>query len=196
MVKAMDIKWEIEPDIDALRGAYSLLSTDAGECVKRLEALAGHGSVMSMVYLGHIFSGGTQMTRDWPRAEKWYLEAQKHGSYIAQFNLGAHYYNNKEFDRAKSIFKIGADKNDGPSMHYLACVFLREGTKESLNTAYSLLDRASTIGHLRSRLLYSKLMLGGRFGLLAIGRGVPIFVHAAIDAIRGALTTPSDELLR
>jgi TPR repeat protein len=66
--------WENEPDIDELC-LHASLSTDPTRALAGLRALAGRGSVMSMVYIAYAYRTGIGTKIDLTQAEEWHRRA-------------------------------------------------------------------------------------------------------------------------
>jgi TPR repeat protein len=67
--------WADEPDLDRLRSAYALQSSDPKRALAEFQALADIGSVMSLNYIAYIFEIGRGVPRDLAKAEEYYQRA-------------------------------------------------------------------------------------------------------------------------
>ncbi|MHB1304854.1 MAG: tetratricopeptide repeat protein [Acidiphilium sp.] len=187
----MNELWKQEPDLTQLRYAHDLLTTEPAKALVVLQKLADDGSVMSMIYLAGGFEAGIFGVISLPEAEKWYLRAYENGSYTAQFNLGALYFNSGQYDAAKKIFMNGVSQDDPPSMYWLARIYLRDkGNGESLNRARNLLERAAGRGHFYARRKLSVLTMKGCFGMWKAPRGFCMFLATAVAGIKIARDHP------
>jgi uncharacterized protein len=182
--------WENEPNLDKLRQLHALQSTDPTRALAGLRALAGRGSVMSMVYIAHAYRTGNGTKIDLTQAEEWHRRAVAAGIVGASYELGRGHLRRMAYRGALDAFRIGAKENYAPSMNMLALMYLRgEGVPIDAAKARDLLEGAVAQGHVFSKRNLGKLLMSGRFGRKHMVRGFFLFVAALTDAL---IVTPID----
>jgi TPR repeat protein len=183
-----------EPDLERLRSAHALLSTNIAEGMVELEVLANAGSIMGMLYLAQAYELG--QNADHVKAERWYRLAFERGSATALFSLGSIYYKRKDYVAAEKMFAEGASKNDAPSMYWLASIYLStQSGPEKSEQARILLEDATKRGQVHAKHGLGLLYLKGRFGMKNIPRGLWLFLTGIIDAVRVTYRDPSSRRL-
>jgi uncharacterized protein len=182
--------WENEPNLDKLRQLHALQSTDPTRALAGLRALAGRGSVMSMVYIAHAYKTGNGTKIDLTQAEEWHRRAVAAGIVRASYESGRGHLRRMAYRGALDAFRIGAKENYAPSMNILALMYLRgEGVPRDAAKARDLLEGAVAQGHVFSKRNLGKLLMSGRFGRKHMVRGFFLFVAALTDVL---IVTPID----
>lgn len=183
-----------EPDLERLRHAHALLSTNVPQALTELEALAERGSITSMLYLAHAYVRGGNP--DIARAEEWYRSAYEKGSSSALYNLGSFYYKKGDFFEAEKIFLDGYSKKDAPSMYWLATIYLVDPKhRDKFNQAKDLLENAIVLGNVSAKHGLGLLMMKGRYGLKNFPRGLWLFLGGMVDAFMVTCRDPSSRRL-
>lgn len=141
-------EWEREPDIAAIERAGLL---DESEAELQYKVLVERGSMFSMLRLAHIFEfrPPEQGGPDFKQAEFWYCRAVDSGSAVATFHCGYFYFRRKNYDKAKDMFAMGAEREYAPSIVRLAHHYLFGlGVTQDHPKARNLLGQASELGNL------------------------------------------------
>src|SRR5271155_3566264 len=89
--------WKNEPDLNAFGEASDLCEIDAREAIRRLTALAGRGSIQSMIQIAYMYQIGKGVDKDLGKAEDWLVRAAKLGSNDAGYRLGQLYRDEGRF---------------------------------------------------------------------------------------------------
>jgi len=182
-----------EPNREALQAVHALLSKDKQAAISRLEQLAAQGSVMSMLYLAHVFERGE--LKNPKLAEEWHRTAYQHGALPGAFGLGSYHYDAGNLAAAERYFREGIIHNDPRSMYWLATLFRRHFGDEKKAEVKNLLERSITLGHVRAKNSLSFLLMKGEYGLSSIPRGIFLYFSSLIDGFRVALKDPDSPLL-
>ena len=183
-----------EPDLERVRRAHALLSSNASRGMAALETLANEGSVLSMLYLAQAHQFGPYA--DSAKAERWYRSAYERGSATALFSLGSIAYRRGDYATAERYFAEGASKDDGPSTYWLATIYLTHPSQcADAEQVRVLLERAIKTGQIRAKHGLGLLYLRGQFGIRYIPRGIWLFVAGMIDAFRTTFRDPSNRRL-
>ncbi len=183
-----------EADMNALRTAYNMVSSNSPKGLVELEELASHGSIMAVLYLAHeykLVDGPDNLI-----AEKWFRSAYESGSSTALLNLGLLYYRRNEYDQAEKIWLEGVQRHDGPSMCWLALMYLGKlGYHAKKDEAKSLFDPANELGQIRAQFRLGQLLISGQYGVSEIPRGLLLLLEFAISVFKTAYRKPDDQRL-
>jgi tetratricopeptide (TPR) repeat protein len=172
-----------EHDLERLRHAYDLLHTDRFRAMKELENLANEGSVMSALYLADCFEQEPTIKID--QAEKWLKFAFEQGSARGLFKLAEHYTKIQDYDDAEKVYQVGVSQNDGPSMYYLAKLYMKTNRyKVTSSEIRSLLEKAAALGQAKAARDLWLLYIKGVFGIWNIPKGVFLLVGFILKAFK------------
>jgi len=164
---------ERDPDLQALDEATRLWRSDPKSGFPRLAALAGRGSIMSMLLVGLSYEQGTGVSEDRDLAEQWYRLAFEEGSQKGQLLLGQLYETWSEFTKCEQVYAVGADSGWAPGLYHLARMrLLPPRTPSRLEDARVLLEQAAAQGDLGAQIDLMRLLVRGRFGLRRIPSGL------------------------
>lgn len=193
----MDVDWASEPDLEKLREAQALIGRNTARAIVELRALADRGSVMSIVYLADIFENGRGIDRNDLEAERLYKQAYALGSHIAMFNLGAHYFNRKNYKMADEVFSIGSSRGDSASTYHLARIYLLDrSVPDNVERARKLLEEAASAGHILAKKRLALLLMKERYGWRNKMKGLWMFLKVPCQGCKVALRDLSSPLLR
>jgi tetratricopeptide (TPR) repeat protein len=180
-----------EPDLVRLRQAYALLQTDSSHAIEELQKMASAGSVMSALYLSECF--GKEPYIDLKKAEKWLKMAYGQGSARGLFCLAAHYVKIENYAEAEKIYLDGVEKNDGPSIYYLAKLYLKTNRYSIASPEVkNLFERAAALGQAKAMRDVWLLYIKGAFGIWNIPKGVFLLISYIFRVFRGAVGQRSD----
>ncbi len=162
----MDENWQCEPDLEELRLSHDLIAVNVNEAIERLTNLADRGSIMSMIYLGHIYQNGPTIPPDFKNAERWLARASEQGSGVALYYLGMMYLKEERYDKARFTFEASSSAGNNTaayrlgSIYRLGSLYIRGlGGPKDFFEARRLLALASQGGHLRARRELSYLLM-------------------------------------
>jgi TPR repeat protein len=174
--------WESEPDLQQLRRAHGLLTTDPARALTDLKSLADRGSVMSMVYIADAYKNGIGTRVDLSQAREWYTRAGDLGSLLSIYELGRLCLDLKQYSDAKYAFERGAARGHMPSMNMLGKMYYN-GLAGEKNFAKSreLFEKSAAMGHVFAKRNLGVLLLKGGFGPTQALRGVWLFLSALKD---------------
>jgi TPR repeat protein len=167
--------WATEPDQAKVHEAHSFIKTDPARARSEFRALAERGSVASMIYLGWMFHTGAGMPSDLREAENWYRRAFDCGSDKVIVYLGRVYRRQREYTKAKQVFRVGVERGIRGAMYGLAITYLNDGEPHDATEVRALLERAAALGHPYAMGSLPRLLLRGKFGLLNIPKAIPAY---------------------
>ena len=184
MTSATGIDWTSEPDLDRLRRARAMLATKPGPAIIELSALAGRGSIMSMVYLGEVYANGEIAQLDLEEAEKWYRRAADSGSVRAQYYLGRLYGRLNRFQEAERALRCASDFDFHPALHSLGLMYLFwTGVPKDVARSKQLLARASSLGNVPARGALAWILMKHCRGTVAKLKGGWLYISAFLMGI-------------
>ncbi len=189
--------WANEPDLERLRAANAVLGSDPRHALTIFQDLEKRGSIMSLVYIGHMFENGLGVKQDLSASERYYRRAYEGGSTSGLFSLGAVYWKSGDYVRAEQMFLRGSERRDPRSLYWLACIYLNKTIDNGrYEKAATLLEQAYSMGHIQSGRRLGRLLMTGRFGLLRKLMGLRLIISAAIAGAKIAVLNPSDERVK
>ena len=157
--------WASDPLKDQMREAYAAFKTAPEIGFQRFLALAEHGSVWSMAWIGWAYSKGKGTLSDVALGENWYRRAFESGSHLGLLGYGSLLWRRGDFAKCEEVSGVGATSDLAPAMYWLAlCRLHCCNTRKTLREVRPLLERASAKGCLAARYWLAKWMLRGRFG--------------------------------
>jgi len=193
------MRWEDEPDPEALRSAQNSLSTNPVQALKKLRELANRGSTMSKIYLADAYEKGVGGAPDLAACEEWLRRASETGSSYATFRLGKLYLKIRQQARAYDAFCASASKSYAPAQTVLAEMYFQGvPIKRDVDRAIDLLEQAATQGHVYAKGRLAQLYLHGMSGYFFGGvlhpnrfiRGLWLWSTGFYDAL---VSDPADE---
>jgi TPR repeat protein len=183
-----------EQNLDELRKAHALLSSNRSKGLVDLEALANNGSVLAMLYLANAYI--SQKPPVYSLAEKLFRGAYERNSSRALFSLGVLYSKIGKYDEAERLFLEGNSEGDGPSMYGLARLYLSNiYFKNKRGEAKYLLENAIKCGQVRAKIRLSYLFLSGAYGVFNIPRGLWLFFTGIPETVGVAYRDPHSQRL-
>jgi TPR repeat protein len=97
---------------------------------------------------------------------------------------------------AEDLWSDGVSKNDGPSMFWLASLYLASSSiRVKRAEIKALLERANALGQLRAKHRLGVMLMVGRYGIINIPRGVFLFLRFLISGFKVALRDPTSRRL-
>lgn len=183
-----------EPDPKALHLAHALLSSNPEAGLAELESLANRGSVMALLYLANEWK--LKGKDKFPIAQKWYRRAYDKMSATALLNLALTYSDQGNYDEAEALWKSGVAKGDGPSMFWLANLYLSNARYvEKKGQAIDLLEKASALGQIRAKHHLALILMKERYSIRGVMRGISLYVQTIAQGIRIAYRDPTSRRL-
>jgi TPR repeat protein len=181
-----------EPDRTALYHAHALLSTNPQLGLANLEALANRGSIMALLYIANEWR--LKGKENYPTAQKWYRLAYEKMSATALWYLALIYYDQNDYNAAEEILKDGVSKKDGPSMYWLADLYLAhyQGKRHEVK---ALLEHANAMGHLRAKSRLARMLMIERHDVRSFTRGLRLYFQVITRGFSLAHRDPTDRRL-
>jgi TPR repeat protein len=179
-----DVDWTSEPDLEELRTAHSMLTTNFELAHSRLERLAEKGSTASMWYLGDAFASGRNTSKNLDKAKFWYEKAEQRGWIAASYRLGRICFELQDYKGAFDAFSRGSAINYTPAIYRLAWMYKEGlGAAKDANECRRLLSVAQSRGHLFAKRDLSGMYMGGSFGISQIPTGILMFFSLVADVV-------------
>lgn len=192
------IDWSRESNIECLRKAYDLLSSDPEKSEQLLHGLAQTGSVASMLYLGWAYQNGIIGGRvDCDNSERWYLSAVDHGSKLAAYFIANLYLSNGKSDKAIVILSNENLSCYSPALFVLGKIYYYGiGVDKNISLAKIFFEAAARLGHVFAKRKLSGLLLSGKYGFPGAIRGVLLLTSSIFGVIIVGMRDPSSDKLR
>jgi RimJ/RimL family protein N-acetyltransferase len=173
--------WAVEPDVQQLRKAQTLLDTDPKSAIEIFHQLAAKGSIRSMVSLGTIYRRGTDIQRDLVEAERWYEKAAARGHIPGSYGLALTHLKAGYYRKAVIQFEIGANANFIPSIYMLGEMLYRaQGVSRNVAKARQLWEQVNARGYLPAKAALGRLLMEGHFGVMPGFRGIWLRLEAVV----------------
>lgn len=158
-------EWDDEPFPGELWDALQLLNENPGSGRAMLTDLAGQGSTLAMMYLGHSLTKSGNDS-ELAMGEDWLIRSAKRGSLEGRFQLFAHYERQQKGDMAVAELKAMADTGYAPAMYHLGSTLYRgKLVKQDIPEAVKYLNMAKAAGHLPAMGLLAWIYRKEDFGL-------------------------------
>jgi TPR repeat protein len=158
-------EWDEEPLAGELWDALQARKRDRAEGIALLNDLAGRGSALAMMYLGHAQVRGEDQDQV-ALGEQWLIKSATRGSIEGRFQLAQHYKRQKDGSKALAELKALASQGYTPAMYDLGLLLFRgELVDKSVPKAVGYLKMAISGGHLPSMGLLAKIYRKEKFGI-------------------------------
>jgi TPR repeat protein len=139
-----------------------------------LEA-AEAGSAGAMESVGWHYDSGTVVTADFDRAADYYRRAICAGSWMATIAYARLLAEHGHFDECENVLRDGVRLDFVAAYFWLAWLrYDRSPTRATCREIRPLLDYAAEQGHPGAKQTLGRLMTKGKFGILAIPRGLKL----------------------
>jgi TPR repeat protein len=115
-------EWDEEPLARELWEALQARKKDRCEGAAMLTNLAGRGSALAMMYLGHACAADDDRDQA-ARGEEWLIRSAEAGSIEGRFQLARHYERQGAWEKARKELEILAAKSYSPAMYFLGRLF-------------------------------------------------------------------------
>lgn len=147
-----------------------------------LEA-AEAGSPWAMESVAWYYDTGTVVAADFDRAADYYYRAICAGSWTATIGYARLLAEHGHFDKCESVLQDGVRLDFVPAYFWLAWLrYERAPTRATCREIRPLLDYAAEQGHPGAKQILGRLMIKGKFGILAIPRGLKL-LHETMPPI-------------
>lgn len=146
---------------------------DPQAAFRMLVEAAEAGSPQAMESVGWHYHSGTVVAADFDRAADYYHRAIGAGSWMATIAYARLLEEHGHFDDCETVLRDGVQLDFVPAYFWLARLrYERSTTRATCREIRPLLDYAAKQGHPGAKLTLARLMVKGRFGILAIPRGL------------------------
>ena len=161
--------------------ALELAKSDPDKALGQFEALAADGDAWAMRSLGNWYENGRHVEKDLQRAEQYYRDALRAGSWQATQQLARLLFVHSKEDRWDAILADGDAAGFVPSSVQLARYrYQRSSTRATAREVRPLLEKAAAAGHPGARMRLARWKALGYFGLGKIRQGLRE-IHAVYD---------------
>ncbi|HEV7660504.1 MAG TPA: hypothetical protein VGO55_11730 [Allosphingosinicella sp.] len=143
------------------------------EAAFRMFLEAAEAGSAAMEAVGWHYDTGTVVAADFDRAADYYHRAIGAGSWMATIGYARLLAEHGHFDACENVLRDGVRLDFVPAYFWLAWLRSeRAPTRATCREIRPLLDHAAEQGHPGAMLTLARLMAKGRFGILAIPRGL------------------------
>jgi hypothetical protein len=166
--------WNKEPDVDRLKSAELIQSTDPKAAFQIYLELAQIGSVRSMTLVAwhYAYGLGKVVESDDALAHDWYCRAIEGGSWMATRYYAQYQQSRGNIAHCEQMLEMGVNSDWIPAYFWLAHYRIKHSKSRNIyKEIRPLLEYAADKGHPWAKAKYSSLMLYGRFGLREIRHG-------------------------
>jgi TPR repeat protein len=158
-------EWDNEPLPGELWDALQLLEEDQVSGRAMLTDLAGQGSTLAMMYLGHSLTTSGNDS-ELALGEEWLIRSAEGGSLEGRFQLFAHYERQQKGELAVAELKTLTDAGYAPAMYALGSTLYRgKLVNQDIPEAVKYLNMAKAAGHLPAMGLLAWIYRKEDFGL-------------------------------
>lgn len=153
--------------------AYARKDADPEAAFRMLVEAAEAGSPTAMESVAWHYDTGTGVAADFGRAADYYHRAICAGSWIATIGYAWLLARHGHFDESESVLRDGIRLDFVPAYFWLAWLrYDRSPTPATCREIRPLLDYAAQQGHPGAKQTLGRLMVKGKFGILAIPGGL------------------------
>lgn len=133
------------------------------------------GSARALESVGWHYASGTVVAADFDRAADHYLRAIRAGSWMATIAYARLLAEHGDADGSEDVLRDGVVLDFVPAYFWLAWLrYDRAPTRATCRAIRPLLGYAAERGHPGAKQTLGRLMVKGKFGLLAIPRGLKL----------------------
>lgn len=196
-VAAARIELNNEPDVNSMRRFRDMLSSDPIEGLKGLERLSDQGSIVSMTYLGWIYSKGRRVEIDETRSRYWFTRAADAGSANAVTYLAQQNFKDGNFKDAFELYRKAAKEKSVTALCALAIMYKRGlFVERNIETSLMYFEEAASLGHVYAIRDIIYAMIGGVYGIKKVVTGILLLPRFVTYAARVRIEYPNSNLLR
>ena len=160
----MQREWDEEPLRRELWEALQARKQDHGAEIAMLTDLAGRGSALAMMYLGHAYASSGDHEQE-VQGEEWLIRSAKEGSIEGRFQLAQHYKRQKAWEKARAELEALAAQGYSPAMYDMGLLLYGGDLGyKAVPEAIHYLKMAINAGHLPSMALLSRIYRKEKFG--------------------------------
>lgn len=154
----------VEADSTKAMGLYTkALRMGDPELLQSLRAAADRGGTFECMALGHIFTEGIGVQRDYPQAGHYYSIVARKGNVTAMRDAGLAYLNGKEYKDALTWMRKGADAGNTTCDYYYGMMLCEGlGTSADPVSGAVYVRRAANAGNSNAMYLLSSLYRDGK----------------------------------
>jgi hypothetical protein len=165
---------------DQVDEAVALRKTDPKAGFLKLQELAEHGSVWSMVKVAACYRTGLGVAADAAQAEEWYRRASEQGCESALLNYCSLLISRGDRNAAEAAYSVAAAKDWAPALFWLAqSRTKRSKSHKTLLEVRPLIERAAALGSPNAKWILARNTALGRYGLRKIPRGLRLVSETA-----------------
>ncbi len=165
--------------------AYDRQDADPEGAFRMFVEAAEAGSPRAMETVGSYYETGTVVTADFDQAADHYYRAICAGSWMATIAYARLLAAHGDGDECEAMLRDGVELDFVPAYFWLAWLrYERTPTRATCRAIRPLLDYAANQGHPGAKKTLGTLMAKGKFGLLAIPRGLKLILETMPPILR------------
>lgn len=174
------ISQERAQNLDVIERAAEIEETDPSSAFQLYVEAAEAGSVWSLGMVGWHYWTGTGVAADAHKALEYYRRAICGGSWMATIHYARLLAELGHYDSCERTLEQGVAADFVPAYFWLAwCRYEKSKTTKVRREVKPLLEYAAQKGHPQAKLLLSRWMALGKFGLREIPRGCRLVAQEA-----------------
>lgn len=173
--------------------AYVLRESDPEAAFGMLLEAAEAGSAWAMESLARHYHTGTVVAADYDQAADYYHRAICAGSWMATIAYARLLAEHGDIDESEAVLEDGVRQDFVPAYFWLARLrYDRSPTRATCREIRPLLDYAAKRGHPDAQETLGRLMMKGKYGILAIPRGIRLLRETMVPLLSLPETAPAD----
>lgn len=163
---------------ELIEQAWVLRNADPEAAFRMLLEAAEAGSAWAMQSVGSHYHTGTVVAADFDRAADYYRRAISAGSWRATIAYARLLAEQGHVEECEEILEDGVRQNFVPAYFWLARLrYDRSPSRATCHEIRPLLDYAAGQGHPGAKQTLGRLMVKGKFGFFAIGKGLKLLLE-------------------
>ncbi|HYN46865.1 MAG TPA: hypothetical protein VES64_09250 [Allosphingosinicella sp.] len=175
--------------------AYGRQDADPEGAFTMFVEAAEAGSPRAMETVGSYYETGTVVTADFDQAAYHYSRAIGAGSWMATIAYARLLATHGDVDRCEAVLRDGVELDFVPAHFWLAWLrYERTPTRATCRAIRPLLDYAANQGHPGAKKTLGTLMTEGKFGLLAIPKGLRLLSQTMPPILRADAAAAANRL--
>jgi len=185
-------------DSDEIRAlneaAHARQAVDPEAALQTFLETAEAGSAWALAKVGWHYETGTVVAADYDQAEDYYYRAICAGSWMATIAYARLLADHGHVEQSEAVLQDGVSRGFLPAYYWLAWLrYERAPTGATCREIRPFLDYAAGWGHPGAKLTLGRLMMKGRFGALAIPRGLKLLWETRPQLLRTETLSPEGQ---
>lgn len=193
-----ELRWrDTEPNRALIDEAFARQGAEPEAAFRLFEEAAAAGSPVAMTMAGSYHECGIAVTADLDRAADYYHRAICAGSWLATIRYARLLAAQGHVQESEDVLRDGVRLDFVPAFYWLAQLrYERAQTRAVCREIRPLLDHAAARGHPGAKQLIGTLMTKGKYGLLAIPKGLRLLRQTMPPILRPDKAEAAERLKR